>query len=105
MKKNNIVTRLNQKERKGKESMSKTTRKRVSDLGAAAYLLMHGYRPTGKQGKDVIFEVELDDERAFEDVYLEYLPSEYHRFDSCLMSLKKLNEYITNSQSHLNSGS
>lgn len=71
--------------------------KKVSDLGAGAYALMHGYKPIGKQGKAILFEVEAADSHEFEQLLLEYLRSEYHRFDSCLMSLKKIGEYMPNS--------
>jgi hypothetical protein len=71
--------------------------KRVSDLGAGAYMLMHGYRVTGRSGKAILFEVEEKGENEFEQKLLEYLSSEFHRFDSCLMSLKKIGEYMPNS--------
>lgn len=74
--------------------MESLRRKRVSDLGAGAYLLMHGYKVIGRQGKAIIFEVEETGEKEFETRQLEYLSSEFHRFDSCLMSLKKINEYL-----------
>lgn len=72
-----------------KERMKKT----VSDLGAGAYLLMHGHKVTGRKGKDFIFEVNEGEESEFEQRKLEYLSSEFHRFDSYIMSLKKINEY------------
>lgn len=63
----------------------------VGDLGAAAYLLMHGYRVIGRQGREFIFEVSDQAEAVeFEQRKLEYLSSEFHRFDSYIMSLKKL---------------
>ena len=67
----------------------------VTDLGAAAYILMHGYRVVGKKGKAIYFEV-IEEEAAekFDEIALEYLSSDFHRFDSCLMSLKKIGEYI-----------
>lgn len=67
-------------------------RKFVTDLGAAAYLLMHKYRISGKRGRAVYFEV--DDADEFEEVSLQYLSSDFHRFDSCLMSLKKIPDYV-----------
>jgi hypothetical protein len=67
--------------------------KRVSDLGAGAYLMMHGYKVRGRQGRAILFEVEASGSHEFEDRVLEYLSSEFHRFDSCLMSLKKIGEY------------
>jgi hypothetical protein len=73
--------------------MEKTTIKKVSDLGAGAYLMMHGYKVRGRQGRGILFEVESSGATDFEDRVLEYLSSEFHRFDSCLMSLKKIGEY------------
>jgi hypothetical protein len=57
---------------------------------------MHGYRVVGKKGKAIYFEV-VEEETAdkFDEVALEYLSSDFHRFDSCLMSLKKIGEYIS----------
>jgi len=68
-------------------------KKTVSDLGAGAYLLMHGHKVIGKKGKDFIFEVNDSEETEFEQRKLEYLSSEFHRFDSYIMSLKKIGEY------------
>lgn len=68
--------------------------KTVSDLGAGAYLLMHGYRVIGRRAKDFMFEVSESDENDFEQRKLEYLSSEFHRFDSYIMSLKKIGEYL-----------
>lgn len=65
----------------------------VSDLGAGAYLLMHGYKVIGRKGKDFIFEISDSEESDFEQRKLEYLSSEFHRFDSYIMSLKKISEY------------
>ena len=68
-------------------------KKTVSDLGAGAYLLMHGNRVIGRKGRDFIFEVAQQEESEFEQRKLEYLSSEFHRFDSYIMSLKKIGEY------------
>lgn len=68
--------------------------KEISDLGAGAYLLMHGYRVAGRKGKAIVFEIDASETREFDQRTMEYLSSEYHRFDSCLMSLKKIGEYI-----------
>jgi len=62
----------------------------VNDLGAAAYIMMHKYKVIGKKGKAICFESDSPEE--FEKLYRDYLNSEFHRFDSCLMSLKKINE-------------
>ncbi len=74
--------------------MTKIVQKKVSDLGMGAYMLMHGYRVVGKAGKAIVFEVEEEGVTEFDTKTMEYLNSEYHRFDSCLMSLKKMGEYI-----------
>lgn len=66
----------------------------VTDLGAAAFILMHKYKVLGKKGKAIYFEVEGEDKDRFDELALEYLSSDFHRFDSCLMSLKKIGEYI-----------
>lgn len=66
--------------------------KLVNDLGAAAYIMMHKYEAIGKKGKSVIFEIDEKDIADFDILYRKYLNSEFHRFDSCLMSLKKLPE-------------
>ena len=68
--------------------------KEVSDLGAGAYLMMHGYKVIGRRGKSIVFEVEEDGVHLFEQRTMEYLSSDFHRFDSCLMSLKKIGEYM-----------
>lgn len=68
-------------------------KKAVSDLGAGAYLLMHGHKVVGRRGKDFIFEVNESEETEFEQRKLEYLSSEFHRFDSYIMSLKKIGEF------------
>jgi hypothetical protein len=64
--------------------------KEVSDLGAGAYLLMHGYPVVGRRGKAIIFAVEKSGTEEFDQRTMEYLSSEFHRFDACLMSLKKI---------------
>lgn len=69
----------------------------VTDLGAAAYILMHKYKVLGKKSKSIYFEVDNDQEtrNKFDELSLEYISSDFHRFDSCLMSLKKIGEYIS----------
>lgn len=69
----------------------------VNDLGAAAYILMHKYKVLGKKNKSIYFEVDGDSKEKFDDLALEYISSDFHRFDSCLMSLKKIGEYISES--------
>ena len=75
--------------------------KSVSDLGAAAYILMHDYKVVGRQGKDIYFQLEGENtEDKFDELTLDYLSSEFHRFDSCIMSLKKIGEYSFDSRIH-----
>jgi hypothetical protein len=70
--------------------------KYVNDLGVAAYLLMHGYTVVGKKSKSIYFECHSDTEAVdFDKLVLDYQPpNEFYTFDSCLMFLKKINEYI-----------
>lgn len=74
---------------------SKNSNRFVTDLGAAAYILMHKYKVIGRKGKAIYFDVEDEIADKFDDVALEYISSDFHRFDSCLMSLKKIGEYIS----------
>ena len=67
----------------------------ITDLGAAAYILMHKYKVIGRRGKAIYFEVEEEIAEKFDSLALEYISSDFHRFDSCLMSLKKIGEYIS----------
>lgn len=61
----------------------------VSDLGVAAYVLMHDYKLLGRQNKMIYFEADQDE---IDDLKAEYLSSEFHRFDHCIMALKKHDE-------------
>jgi len=70
--------------------MEETVIVSIEDLGAAAYLLMHGYQFSGKEGRKIYFEVEKSGVDELKRRKNEYLTSEFHRFDSCLMSLKKM---------------
>ena len=63
--------------------------KKVSDLGACAYLLMHGFKVKKHINKVFLFDVSENDVSDFEEKQTDYLQSEFHRFDACLMSLKK----------------
>ena len=67
----------------------------VTDLGAAAYILMHKYKVVGKRGKAIYFDVDDISADKFDEIALEYISSDFHRFDSCLRSLKKIGEYIS----------
>lgn len=73
-----------------------TVRKEIEDLGAGAYLLMLGYKVIGKRDKSTfVFQVPVEDERNFEDDQMAYLNSDFHRFDACLMSLKKIHNFLS----------
>lgn len=69
-------------------------RKTVSDLGAAAYLKMHGFKCAGRKTRNFYFEVVEDDLEKFDVINLEYVNSTYHDFDSAIMCLKKIGEYL-----------
>lgn len=79
--------------------------KTVSDLGVAAYLLMHEYdshsrlniKVVGKRGKYVYFEHPEGKGNEFERRSYQYLPSQFQTYDSNLMALKKIGEYMPNS--------
>lgn len=79
----------------GEYNFETKNNKFVNDLGAAAYILMHKYKVLGKKNKSIYFEVDNDSKEKFDDLSLEYISSDFHRFDSCLMSLKKIGEYIS----------
>jgi hypothetical protein len=67
----------------------------ISDLGIAAYILMHEYKPkplgtkvVGKRGKFVYFFVPEEHDSAFERLEFQYLPSQFQKYDGNLMALK-----------------
>lgn len=67
----------------------------VTDLGAAAFLLMHKFKLIGKKGRSFYFDISSkEEEKAFDELNLQYTVSEFHDFDSKLMSLKKIGEFI-----------
>ena len=76
--------------------MEKYLHKFVNDLGLAAYILMHGYVVIGKKGRSIYFECENDESaKEFDLLILEYqTPNDFYTFDSCIMFLKKINEYM-----------
>lgn len=81
--------------------MSNKIKVRISDYGAGAYLMMHGYKVIGGDGKEILFEINDVEKDQFEETKLDYLRSEFHRFDSFLMSIKKImanNKYIHGKQ-------
>lgn len=67
----------------------------VTDLGAAAFLLMHKFKLIGKKGRAFYFDINSkDEEKQFDELNLQYATSEFHDFDSKLMSLKKIGEFV-----------
>lgn len=73
--------------------INKKITKIQSDLGVAAYLLMKKFNLLGKKDRDFYFEINATDEDKFEELIVSYLLSEFHYFDHCLMSLKKLQDF------------
>jgi len=66
----------------------------VTDLGIAAYLLMHQFKVVGKKGKAIYFECESSATDQFNELIFGYMPpSDFYLFDSCLMALKKVNPW------------
>jgi hypothetical protein len=83
------------------ENLNPEIHKVVNDLGVAAYLIMHEYRPKslgckviGKKGKFVYFEHPEGKGEDFERLSYQYLPSQFQTYDSNLMALKKIGEYM-----------
>jgi hypothetical protein len=76
--------------------MKECVHKFVNDLGVAAYILMHGYAVIGKKARSIYFECENEEAaRELDKLILEYQPpNEFYTFDSCLMFLKKINEFV-----------
>ena len=66
--------------------------KKVSDIGIAAYLMMHGYKVVGREGKIIYFNIKDDEEQEFDTLSFEYLSSQFHHFDNNIMALKKMGE-------------
>ena len=73
---------------------AKTIRKSTEDLGAAAYLRMHGFKLVGRKGKTFYFDMLQEEEEAFNEATFEYPNSPYHDFDANIMALKKLPHFI-----------
>jgi hypothetical protein len=86
------------------EVLDEKIHKTVGDLGVAAYLLMHEYhaksigaKVIGKKGKYVYFEHPEGRGEDFERLSYQYLPSQFQIYDSNLMALKKIGEYMPRS--------
>lgn len=70
--------------------------KQQSDLGVSAYLLMNKFNLLGKKDKTFYFEIDKQNENKFDELIVNYLFSEFHYFDHCLMGLKKLQDFNFN---------
>jgi len=69
-------------------------RRSVSDLGMAAYIKMHGFRCLGRKSRNWFFEVDESTGNQFDQLTVDYVNSQMHEFDSAIMSLKKMGEYL-----------
>lgn len=67
--------------------------KTTSNLGFAAYLMIKGFELIRPPNKDVnskfVFQFNLPNEQA-NDLYYEYLNSDFQKFDNNLVSLKRM---------------
>ena len=75
--------------------------KTVNDLGVAAFLSMQEYQPNsigvrviGKKGRYVYFEHPEGKDEQFNRLTYQYFPSQFQNYDSNLMGLKKIGEYM-----------
>jgi len=78
----------------------------VTDMGQAAYILMKEYlkQPNERnfkvigrgRNKEIYFLVNNEDKNEFKRTAFTYLSSPFHNFDACLMTLRKIGEYIPN---------
>jgi len=65
----------------------------INDLGIGAYLMMNGFKVVGRKGRNVFFEVETDkDKTELDAMAMDYLRTDYERFDNYLAVLKKISE-------------
>lgn len=68
--------------------------KKVQDLGSSAYLMIHGFKPIGRYDRSIVFKIDsFNEEDQIEKLCLDYLKSDFRKFDSCLMSLKKIDYF------------
>lgn len=66
----------------------------VSDLAMAAYVKMHGFKCIGRKNKNFYFEMEDKDVKQFEHLKLDYINSPFLAFDSEIMAMKKIGEFV-----------
>lgn len=72
----------------------KPTRRAVGELGMAAYIKLYGFRCLGRKGRDFFFEVDETELNQFDQLMVDYINSPMHEFDSAIMSLKKMPQYV-----------
>ena len=77
------------------EQENKKIRKIINDLGIASFAKMHGFYVCGRRGKSIYFEINASDEKEFDNLCFEYLSSPFYTFDSNLMILKKMSDFVT----------
>lgn len=70
--------------------------KEIEDVGVAAYLRLHGFKVIGKRGRAYYFSVKPDEEVSFNEAMFDFPNSPYHDYDSHLIALKKLPNYLPN---------
>jgi hypothetical protein len=75
--------------------MNKKVFRTVTDLAMGAYVKMHGYKCVGRKNRSFFFEMNEDDSSQFEQLKLDYINSQFHAFDSEIMALKKIGEYVS----------
>ncbi len=69
-------------------------RKIVEDIGTSAFLKLHGFAVIGRKGKAIYFEINKEDEEDFNRKSFEYVNSAFYSFDSCVLAIKKIKEYM-----------
>lgn len=67
----------------------------AGDLAMGAYCKMHGFKCIGRRGRNFYFEMNEEDVKQFEQLKLDYINSPYHDFDSEIMALKKIGEFVS----------
>ena len=55
-----------------------------------------GLKIIGKKGKNIYFKHPKEKESQFRRLSYDYLTSQFQNYDSSLMGLKKINEYLPN---------
>ena len=73
----------------GEIKRMRTVKKSVP-LFLAAYFMINGYKFVTKEGDKVYFEVDEDKQEDFDSLVGKYFRSDFHRYDACVESLKKL---------------